>query len=214
MSEAIRVVICDDHAVVREGLKAVLADGGFQVVGEASTGFEAVAAVRAARPDVALLDIQMPGMDGIEAARQILAEHPKVKLLALTTFGDEKRVLDCMRAGFHGYVLKDVDKLDLKKHIRALMRGEAVIDPKVASVLMARVRTPLGTSEDRGDSVLTPQQLAILRLVAQGYSNREVGERMHLSENTVKGHVAEVLHRLGLKNRVEAALMASTRGWL
>lgn len=214
MSESIRVVIGDDHAVVREGLKAILSDGSFQVVGEAADGQTAVEVVRRTRPDIVVLDIQMPGLSGIEAAKVIRAEVPGVRILILTTFADEKTLTTCLKAGVDGYVIKDVEKMDLKKHIRAVVRGEAILDPKVAGVLMARVRGDQGDAKGPSEEVLTSQQMTILKYVAQGYSNREIAEKMHLSENTMKGYVAEILHKLGVKNRVEAATLASNRGWL
>ncbi|HYF96389.1 MAG TPA: response regulator transcription factor [Symbiobacteriaceae bacterium] len=215
MADAIRVVVCDDHSIVREGLKAVLSDGDtFTVVGEASDGQQAVEVARRTRPDVMLLDLQMPEMGGIDAAKLIMAELPRTKIIALTTFADEKLVVECLKVGVHGYVIKDVEKMELKRHIQAVYRGEAIIDPKVTSVLMARVRTGTGSPVDRAEAPLSPQQLSILKYVAQGHSNREIADKMGLSENTVKGHVAEILHRLGVKNRVEAAIQASEKGWL
>lgn len=213
MTNPIRVLIADDHSIVREGLKTVLEDGEFTVVGEASNGFMAVDTVRDTHPDVVLMDLQMPGLSGIEAARMILAEFPRTKILALTTFADEKLVMECLRAGVHGYVIKDVEKMGLKQYIRGVLKGEAVIDPKVTGVLMARVRSG-PANNGRPEVPISPQQLAIVRLVAQGHSNREIAEKLNLCENTVKGHVAEILHRLGVKNRVEAALQASARGWV
>lgn len=215
MADSIRVVLCDDHSIVREGLKAVLNDGDtFTVVGEASNGQEAVEAARRFRPDVVLMDLQMPELGGIDAAKIIMAELPRTKIIALTTFADEKLVVECLKVGVHGYVIKDVEKMELKRHILAVYRGEAIIDPKVTSVLMARVRTGSGAAADRSEAPLSPQQLSILKYVAQGHSNREIADKMGLSENTVKGHVAEILHRLGVKNRVEAAIQASEKGWL
>jgi DNA-binding NarL/FixJ family response regulator len=214
MPERIRVLICDDHSIVREGLKAVLEDAEFTVVGEAEDGQLVLDVARRVRPDVILMDLQMPGLGGIEAAKQVLAEMPKVKIVALTTYADEKLVVECLRAGVHGYIIKDVDKMELKRHLAAVYRGEAIIDPKVTSVLMHRVRTGLPTGGERAEAPLSPQQQTILKFVAQGHSNREIAEKMNLSENTVKGHVAEILHRLGVKNRVEAAIQASDRGWL
>jgi two-component system, NarL family, response regulator DevR len=214
MADLIRLLVCDDHSIVREGLKTVLEDGEFTVVGEACDGREVVEAARKCQPDVVLMDLQMPDLGGIEAARLLSAEMPGVKILALTTFIDEKLVVECLRVGVHGYVIKDVDKSELKRHIRAVHRGEAIIDPKVTGVLMARVRTGTNSGTDRPDIPLSPQQLTILRFVAQGLSNREIAELLGLSENTVKGHVAEILHRLGVKNRVEAAILASEKNWL
>ncbi|MDF2630798.1 MAG: two-component response regulator [Symbiobacteriaceae bacterium] len=215
MADAIRVIVCDDHSIVREGLKAVLDDGDtFVVVGEASDGQQAVELARRVKPDVALMDLQMPELGGIDAAKLIMADSPRTKIIALTTFADEKLVVECLKVGVHGYVIKDVEKMELKRHIQAVYRGEAIIDPKVTSVLMARVRTGSGGAGDRGEAPLSPQQLSILKYVAQGHSNREIADKMGLSENTVKGHVAEILHRLGVKNRVEAAILASEKGWL
>jgi two-component system, NarL family, response regulator DevR len=215
MADAIRVIVCDDHSIVREGLKAVLNDGEtFVVVGEASDGQQAVEVARRVKPDVALMDLQMPELGGIDAAKLIMVESPKTKIIALTTFADEKLVVECLKVGVHGYVIKDVEKMELKRHIQAVYRGEAIIDPKVTSVLMARVRTGSAAAGDRAEAPLSPQQLSILKYVAQGHSNREIADKMGLSENTVKGHVAEILHRLGVKNRVEAAILASEKGWL
>ncbi len=214
MARPIRVVIGDDHAVVREGLKSVLAADDMEVVAEAANGEAVLEAVRRTRPDVVLMDVQMPGMDGVAAARNILSEAPDVKILVLTTYTDEKTVTACLKAGVHGFVVKDVEMGELKRHIRAVVRGEAVLDPKVTGLLMARVRGGAKSPDEEGPEVLTQQQLAILRLVAQGFSNRAIGEKLNLSENTVKGYVAEILHRLGAKNRVEAAMKASSKGWL
>lgn len=214
MTEQIRVVIGDDHSVVREGLKAILTGDGFTVVGEFSDGREALEVTRRTQPNVVVMDIQMPGMNGVEASRGIKAEMPGVKILVLTTFADEKILTQCLKAGVDGYVIKDVEKMDLKKHIRAVSRGEAILDPKVAGVLMARVRGDVPAGSERAEDILTAQQITILRLVAQGYSNREIAEKLHLSENTMKGYVAEILHKLGVKNRVEAATLASAKGWL
>lgn len=214
MTEQIRVVIGDDHSVVREGLKAILTGDGFTVVGEFSDGREALEVTRRTQPNVVVMDIQMPGMNGVEASRGIKAEMPGVKILVLTTFADEKILTQCLKAGVDGYVIKDVEKMDLKKHIRAVSRGEAILDPKVAGVLMARVRGDVPVGSERAEDILTAQQITILRLVAQGYSNREIAEKLHLSENTMKGYVAEILHKLGVKNRVEAATLASAKGWL
>lgn len=214
MPVPIRVLIGDDHAIVREGLRSVLAGEEFVVVGDAVNGEAVLQEVGRTHPDVVLMDLVMPVMDGREAARRVLAEYPGVRVLMLSTFGDEQNVVACLKMGVHGYLLKDVETTELKKSIRAVMRGEAVIDPKVAGLLVAKVRGDAPSSQPREGVSLTHQQLAILRLVAQGHSNREIGSILNLSENTVKGHVAEILNRLGVRNRVEAAMQASARGWL
>lgn len=214
MPNPIRILIADDHLIVREGIKAVLTDDEMVVVGEAANGLDVVEAARELQPDVVLLDIQMPGQSGIEACKAILSILPKAKLLALTTFQDEKMILECLKAGFHGYVIKDVERMDLRKYVRAVLRGEAIIDPKVAGVLMNRVREGTPSAKEKVENALTPQQIAILRLVSQGFSNREIGAQLSLSENTVKGHIAEILDRMEARNRVDAALKATSRGWL
>lgn len=214
MPNPIRIIIADDHLIVREGLKSVLTDEEMTVVGEASNGLDVVEVARELQPDVVLLDIQMPGQSGIEACKAILSILPKAKLLALTTYQDEKMILECLKAGFHGYVIKDVERLDLRKYVRAVLRGEAIIDPKVAGVLMNRVREGSPVAKEKAENALTPQQIAILRLVSQGFSNREIGTQLGLSENTVKGHIAEILDRMDARNRVDAALKATARGWL
>ncbi|MBY6274734.1 response regulator [Symbiobacterium thermophilum] len=209
----IRVLIVDDHELLREGLKSLLSrEEDMEVVGEAAGGREAVALCRSLRPDVVVLDARLPDVDGVEVCRQLQEEMPEVAVLMLTTFSDSDLVLGAVRAGARGYVVKDVLGMDLKRSIRAVARGEVAMDPKVVGYLMQQMRSPSADKEER--IPLNRQQLAIIRLVAQGYTNREIAERMFLSEKTVKGYLAEAMRRMGVKNRVEAAMVASRNGWI
>jgi two-component system response regulator DevR len=207
----LRVVMIDDHEIVRRGLKHILVgDPEFAVVGEADDGPSGVAMVEATRPDIALLDVRLPNLSGAEVCQLITERVPETKVLILSAFGDDELVHQCLRAGARGYVLKDIVHFDLKKSLKAIARGEAVIDPRVARGVVDRLRN----SDERVGHSLPPHQLAVLRLIGQGFSNREIAERLYLSENTVKGYVQEILRRLEAKNRLEAVMIASRQGWL
>jgi DNA-binding NarL/FixJ family response regulator len=217
MGERVRLLLADALPLFRDGVRALL-QGEFSVVGAVGTGPEAVAEARHSRPDLVLMDAALPGLNGVDAARIIRSEVPEAKVVILTGATDEKTVTQCLEAEVHGYVVKDVETADLKKHLRAVLRGEYVLDPKVAGMVMARLRGALPLSESGAPSVpahgLAPQQLTILRLIALGYSNRAIADQLHLSENTVKGYASDVLQRIGVKNRVEAAMLAVQRGWV
>jgi two-component system, NarL family, response regulator DevR len=208
----IRVLLVDDHELVRTGLRTMLgADPGVVVVGDASTGAGALAQARELRPDLVLLDARLPDMDGDEVCRRLLAATPGLAVVILTAFAEDDLVRRCVRAGARGYLLKDIAHLDLGRNVRAVMRGEAVIDSKVAPAVLAAARQ---AAESPGPPVesLNPRQREVLRLVAEGLSNREIGARTHLSEHTVKGYVEEILERLGARNRVHAAIVATKQG--
>lgn len=210
-TEPLRVVMIDDHEIVRTGLKHILADDPeFAVVGEADDGPGGIAVVEATRPDVVLLDVRLPSLNGADICRIVAARVPETRILVLSAFGDDEFVYQCLLAGASGYVLKDIAHFDLKKSLKAVARGETVLDPRVARVVINHLRT----REDRPAHNLAPHQLPVLRLMSQGYSNREIAERLYLSESTVKGYVQEVLRRLGVKNRLEAVMIASRQGWL
>ncbi|MFZ5828224.1 MAG: response regulator [Bacillota bacterium] len=211
---AIRIVIVDDHELLREGIKAMLSqESDLEVVGEAADGRTALAKCRSLAPDVVVLDLKLPDMDGVEVCRQIQQERPETAVLMLTTFTDADLVVAAVRAGAKGYVVKDVLGMDLKRSIRGVARGEVSMDPKVVGHLIHHMRQPAEQKEE-DKTPLNRQQLAIIRLVAQGYTNREIAEQMYLSEKTVKGYLAEALRRMGVKNRVEAAMLASKKGWI
>ena len=209
----IRVLIVDDHEMVRAGLRAMLAaDPEIDVVVEATTGAQAIALARERRPDVVLLDARLSDMDGAQVCRRLRAELPEVAVAMLTTFSDDDLVRECVRAGAQGYLLKDVERLDLGRSIRALARGEGVIDQKVAPLVLAAAR--LGAETAGSEQPLNERERTVLRLVAQGLSNREIADRMHLSELTIKGYIEDILQRLGARNRVHAAALATRRGWI
>jgi DNA-binding NarL/FixJ family response regulator len=207
----IRVLIVDDHELVRAGLRTLLStDQQIELLGEAVTGTQAIAIAEQLRPDVILLDAHLPDLSGPVVCRRIRAAVPEAVVAMLTTFTDADLVRDCVRAGAQGYLLKDIAQLDLSRSIKALARGESVIDPKVAPQVLAAARltsNPTGT-EPR----LTARQREILQLIAQGLSNREIAARIHLSELTIKSYIEEILLHLGARNRVHAAILATKQG--
>jgi DNA-binding NarL/FixJ family response regulator len=207
----IRVLLVDDHELVRAGLRTMLgSDPGVDVVGDADSGAAALAQARALTPDLVLLDARLPDMDGDEVCQRLLAEIPNLAVVILTTFAEDDLVRRCVRAGARGYLLKDIAHLDLGRNLRAVMRGEAVIDSKVAPAVLAAAR--LAAEAPTQSHALNPRQREVLRLVAEGLSNREIASRTHLSEHTVKGYVEEILERLGARNRVHAAIVATKQG--
>jgi two-component system, NarL family, response regulator DevR len=211
----IRLLIIDDHEMVREGLKAMLtAEPDFGIVGDAANAEQAFELIERLRPDVILLDVRLPGVSGIDVCRTITERYPETAVIILTTFTDETLVAQCIQAGARGFIVKDIERFDLKRSIRAVARGEAAIDPKAAVAVLARLRRAPQGKQEPSPELLSPQQIVILRLVAQGLSSREIATQLYLSENTVKGYVQEILHRLGVKNRTEAVMVAVKQGWL
>jgi two-component system, NarL family, response regulator DevR len=211
----IRLLIIDDHEMVREGLKAMLtAEADFEIVGEAANAEQAYGLIARSHPDVILLDIRLPGLSGIEVCRSVTERYPETAVIILTTFSDDTLVAQCIQAGARGFIVKDIERFDLKRSIRAVARGEAAIDPKAAVAVLAQLRRAPQVSDEPSPEPLSPQQLVILRLIAQGLSSREIATQLYLSENTVKGYVQEMLHRLGVKNRTEAVMVAVKQGWL
>jgi two-component system, NarL family, response regulator DevR len=211
----ISLLIVDDHEMVREGLKSMLdTEKDFEIVGDASNAEQALALIEQLHPDVVLLDVRLPGVSGIEVCRSVSQRFPETAVIILTTFTDENLVASCIQAGARGFIIKDIERLDLKRSIRAVARGEAAIDSKAAVAVLAQLRRTPPTPSEPLPEPLSSQQLVILRLVAQGLSSREIAAQLYLSENTVKGYVQEILHRLGVKNRTEAVMVAVKQGWL
>lgn len=211
----IRLLIIDDHEMVREGLKAMLtAEADFEIVGVAANAEQALELIERLRPDVILLDVRLPGESGIDVCRTVTERYPETAVIILTTFTDETLVAQCIQAGARGFIVKDIERFDLKRSIRAVARGEAAIDPKAAVAVLAQLRRVPQVKQEPSLELLSPQQIVILRLVAQGLSSREIATQLYLSENTVKGYVQEILHRLGVKNRTEAVMVAVKQGWL
>lgn len=201
----IRLVIVDDHPVVRDGLRGMLAAADFEVVGEAASGDEAVAVVTAVSPDVVLMDLRMPGSDGLSAIER-LRGHP-CRVLVLTTYDTDRDVLPAIKAGATGYLLKDTPRDELQRAIRAAHAGEAVLSPAVATRLLGQVREP-------ATEALSTRELDVLTLVAKGSTNRAVAAALFISEATVKTHLLHVYAKLGVSDRAAAVAVAYERGLL
>jgi NarL family two-component system response regulator LiaR len=204
----LRVLVVDDHAVVREGLRTFLRlQEGIEVVGEADDGSAAVAAAERLAPDVVLMDVVMPSMDGVEALRRIAERRPQVRVVMLTSYADERLAMEAVDAGASGFLLKDASPRDVVSAIRAAHRGEAVLHPAVAAKLLADRRRPPAAHAD-----LTPRELEVLRLIARGHQNKVIAAELHLSEKTVKTHVSAVLRKLDVTDRTQAAMYAVREG--
>jgi NarL family two-component system response regulator LiaR len=204
--EPIRVILADDHWVVREGLRMYLSrDADFEVVGEAEDGAAALQLAKDRRPDVVLMDLLMPVMNGLEAIAAIRAEAPGVEIVALTSVLDDEQVVLAVRAGAIGYVLKDAKGDELKDAIRAAAAGRVHLSPQAAARLLREVRTP---ASSESPEVLTDREREVLRLVSLGLANKEIATRLGIGEGTVKTHVSSVLGKLGLQSRTQAALHA------
>ncbi len=211
-SESIRILIADDHPLVRRGLRTLIAtEPGMDLVGEAQDGAEAVSMARALGPDVVLIDMVMPRKTGLEAIEEIVREHPEVRILVLTSFGDDDKVFPAIRAGALGYLLKDSSHQELLKAIRDVYRGESSLHPSIARKLIRELGQP--TDLPRAEEPLTEREVDVLRLVARGFSNREVAEELVISERTVAAHVRSILGKLHLANRTQAALYALREGF-
>lgn len=205
---AIRVVVADDHPIVREGLRRFLdSREGIEVVGEAADGEQAVARAARLRPDVVLLDLVMPVLDGLGAIERIIARDPDARILVLTSFAGEDQVLPALRAGAVGYLLKDADPAEVERAVRAVAAGESPLDPAVAGRVLRAVRPgsdPL--------AALTPREREVLGLLARGLTNRQIARELVVAEKTVKTHVSAVLAKLGVADRTQAALLAVREG--
>jgi len=212
----IRVVLADDEAMIRAGVKAILAtDPGIEVVAEASDGREAIELVRGHRPDVVLLDIRMPRLDGLSAAAELRVAMPEVAVVMLTTFDEDEHVAKALEEGAAGFLLKAADPRELIIGVRAVADGAAYLSPRIAQKVIARLGggklTKAGIARKQVES-LTAREREVLALVGQGLSNQAIGRELFVSEGTVKAHVSAILLRLGLENRVQAAIIAYEAG--
>jgi DNA-binding NarL/FixJ family response regulator len=210
----IRVLVADDQALVRDGFRAILeAEDDLEVVGDAEDGAAAVKLARAERPDVVLMDVRMPTLDGIEAARRLLADPDPPRVLMLTTFDLDEYVYEAMKIGASGFLLKDVPRDELVAAIRGIHRDETLLSPAITRRLIEQfVRRPPPGSTPLALAELTERELEVLRLVAEGLSNGEIAERLFLSAATVKTHVANLLRKLDLRDRVQAVVLAYESG--
>jgi NarL family two-component system response regulator LiaR len=208
---SIRVLIAEDHAIVRKGIRALLAnEPNIEVVGEARDGEEACAQAQSAQPDVILMDLMMPRMDGLEATRRIVNHLPGARILVLTSFAGDDQVFPAIKAGAHGYLLKDSRPDDLVKAIHQVHRGESSLHPSIARRLLRELSTPSEQGSERDE--LTEREVEVLRLVAQGQSNKEISGILTISEATVRTHVSNILAKLNLCSRTQAALYALREG--
>lgn len=223
----LRLVIADDHALVREGMRAMLAgEPDLVVIGEATDGREAVEVCRELRPDLVLMDVQMPEMDGLSATREINAECPKTAVLIVTTHASPEYLLEAVRAGAAGYVLKEATKAQLVDCVRRVLGGESLLDPELAMRLLRRLAAEVdqhpkpdsGELSDRREKhlagSLTARETDVLRLLATGKTNRQIAQELHLSLSTIKGHLERIISKLGVSDRTQAAVRALELGLL
>jgi DNA-binding NarL/FixJ family response regulator len=214
--ERIKVLIVDDHRVVREGLAAILkTKENIQVVGEAQDGQEAVEKTRTLMPDVILMDVSMPRMGGVESTRVVKREFPHIGIIALTMYEEQQYIFDLVRAGATGYLLKDSDSTQIVKAIQSVYRGESLIHPSVASKILAEfslLAQKKGKKSSWVEHDLTEREITVLRLVADGKTNKEIANALDLSEKTVKNHVRNIFHKLQVYDRTQAAILAIRKG--
>lgn len=211
MDEIIRVLIVDDHAIVREGLTAMLeTKPGIQVIGEAADGEDAVAKALSLKPDVILMDLLMPRKDGISATKEIIKNDPHAHILVLSSFSDDVQIVESMRAGAMGYLLKNTNSRELVDSIRRVHAGEMPLDPSITRQLLTKMAQP--NDERRLVKVLTKRQLAILPLVAQGLTNKEIGDKLGITDRTAGTHIGHIFRRAGVENRVQLAMLAERQG--
>jgi len=203
---SLRVVLADDHEIVRQGLKALIeAEEDIEVVGEASDGAQALQVARSYKPDVVVMDVRMPGGGGVEACRAIRDEVPDTQVIMLTSFSDDEALFNSIMAGAAGFVLKQIRGSDLVDAIRTVGRGESLLDPGVTARVLDRLRKAKFDEKDPKLARLSPQEERILDLIGEGLTNKEIGERIHLSDKTVKNYVSTILQKLEVARRAEAA---------
>ena len=209
MSNTVRIIIADDHSVVRAGLRALLEKNDrYRVVAEASTGEEAISKAQEWRPDIAVLDIRMPGLSGIEACRQIIDSVENCKVIMLTSYAEDELLFAAIQAGASGYVLKRIGDNDLVNAIDRISRGESMLDPAMTATVFAEMRKMNEAQHAAAFADLTPQEMSVLTLVSQGLTNRQIAVKLYLGEGTVRNYVSSILGKIGVSNRAEAAAYA------
>jgi DNA-binding NarL/FixJ family response regulator len=210
-ADLLRVMLVDDHDLFRTGLRNLLEEQGVQIVAEASDGASALSLVRELTPDVVVMDLNMPGMNGIEATREIVRAAPLTRVVVLTISDQDGDVMDAILAGACGYLLKDSSIQDLMQGIRAASVGEALISPHIASKVLQRIRAT-GMEAETGGAELSERENEVLRLIANGKDNSEIAQELHISPKTVKNHISNILMKLQIENRIQAAVYAVRRG--
>jgi two-component system, NarL family, response regulator DevR len=204
----VRVFLLDDHEIVRGGLTRLFErEGDIEVVGEGGTAEEGLSRIPPTRPDVALLDVRLPDGDGVEVCREIRSRHPEIQCLMLTSFADDEALFDAIMAGASGYILKQIKGDDIVDAVRVVAKGQSLLDPAVTGPVLERLRK--GPEEDERLAQLTPQERNILDLIADGLTNRQIAGQIHLSEKTVKNYVSNLLSKLGMERRTQAAVYAA-----
>ena len=209
----IRVLVCDDQAVVADGLEMILsADAEIEVVDLAYGGDEVIEKAAQSKPDVILMDLKMPGVNGIQATREIHKAHPEIKIIVLTTFGDDEWVFDAVRSGAAGYLLKGTPRVELIKAVKGTAAGESYIDPAVGSKILAQVARSASAQETTVAKDLSDREMDVLRLLAQGFSNAEIAQKLYLTKGTVRNYVSSILAKLEVEDRTQAAILAIRHG--
>jgi DNA-binding NarL/FixJ family response regulator len=207
----IRILITDDHPVVREGLSAMLSrEGDIEVVGEAKNGVEAVSKAGELQPDIVLMDLRMPEMDGVEAMQRIKAEYPDIRFIVLTTYDSDEYIFKGIEAGARAYLLKDAPRDDLFKAIRAVSRGESLIEPAVAGKVLDRLAEL--SRQVQAPETLSEREIEVLTLIARGSSNKIIADNLHIGQSTVKTHIQSIFHKLDVNDRTEAVTVAVRKG--
>jgi DNA-binding NarL/FixJ family response regulator len=209
----IRVLVCDDQAVVRDGLEMILnSDPKIQVVATAEDGAQALELIPQSEPQVILMDLKMPGMNGIQATREIKKQHPDIQVLVLTTFGDDEWVFDAIRSGADGYLLKGTERSELIAAVKGTVSGETYVDPGVAGRLFSHVQKSTTQSNTTVTEALSEREIDVLRLLARGFTNAEIAEELSLSQGTVRNYVSAILAKLEVEDRTQAAILAIRHG--
>jgi two-component system, NarL family, response regulator LiaR len=208
-----RVVICDDQTIVRDGLEMLLKlEPDMEVVGTAGDGAAAVEMVTLKKPDMVLMDLKMPVMNGVEATRRIRSQFPDIRVLVLTTYADDEWVFDAIQAGASGYLLKDTPRADVIKAIRGTAEGKTYVDPSVAGKVLRQASSHHAQPSTNITSDLTDREIEVLQLIAKGLSNKDISEKLFLSEGTIRNHVSAILAKLGVADRTQAAVIAIQHG--
>lgn len=208
-----KVIICDDQSIIRDGLELLLRlEEDIEVVGKAQNGAEAIELAAAHRPDLILMDLKMPVVNGVEATRILQRDYPKIKVLTLTTFTDDEWLFDALRAGAAGYLLKDASREEIVSAIRGTMEGKTYLDPRIAGFVLDKTKHRPASTDNTALDRLSEREMEVLRCISEGLGNREIAGRMHLSEGTVRNHVSSIFSKLGVTDRTQAAILAIRQG--